>query len=1111
MVHAVIPAVAACSFAASGAASPRVIVIAPRDLAGIWRTEYAQKAAEITGGTYEIVSTEDIYRDHPYAGGNSGGLPRNPAESIHAFIAARAADTRQFILGGPWVDVADLATNRVMRLATGERLTLDNTVPGVRIRPDDRYCSPSDMYYACLDEGNAYAWDANADGVYLDSASFADSDLTAQVVVTRIPLVTWSEWRHADGSLFTQRELLAAYVEKLGRGLSAGFDGLNRYGIYGYLINESGVQKLGGPNEPWVERRETAFYDGGYNMFDPDRGTDDFWLVEGVSRRHIRDQIARSRPIDEVNGFLEATFSRRHADREAARAAWIGEDYALRFYYAHGARGGGHGFGMTDYVREGCGLTLFDDCAGPCSTGRIEFDADGVYQMNYAIACVMSPFGGSLATVNNSDFGIADLNNYWKGFQPNDSWRYANNYLVGFVQSNMTVGAAWQYNVRDFVTSYRYNKSGLDTWMLAEEMLLGDPLVRLPAVEEGLPYGLDGVTYRGLPGKTDSVVSLAVSGAGSILAPTVPLKATDGLTVSGASLTLCTGAGGIGGDGIVFTGEKGALTLAGDEPFHVSGVRNVSSISIRATHLTLDFDGVELDGSSLGQLTISAADDVTIRSAVEGAFAKIRNTLSVPRGGSVRLATWNAFGEATDGVIYLAKDSELVIGANPWYHDGRDRGESLRATISVLGSTYRPKVRVERGGLFTPAAPLATAGGISYEVEARDGLGGTVTVPDKATLVLRQLPLSKVETLCVERGGTLEIPADATVSDLVSAGVAELRSGARVVCGGVTTVLSEDLMVRGADYVTKFYYTSSATEWTGSVKTSLTKGGPADTVPSEPGEVVFAQGGTFPAAAADCLFIHQEVGCRNLRVCEGTTLKLGAESSGKWNLREGFRVTVEEGSVLLLRGWGNGGQAWSNPAKIADGVVIDGAGVVTIDPDDAPLCTWGSLSGTATILIPAGVTVTCTGTLGNPVTVPEGYELERLEGESGTVYRAVRMSAEARRLAAWAVSHGLTYEEVKDRLLFDEAGNPLNAVAEAFLLDCDVAPEPIAAAKASFRFESYRPGEIPSIGSAGYNGTVLLWGAAELGGAGGWTRLTGTSGASGVRFFKATLVRPSAD
>ena len=972
------------------AAFAQIVVISPKDLADIWRDVYARRAPAATGGSYEVVSTDAIYAAYPYAASNTDGRPRNPAESIHAYIAAHAEEAEAFVLGGPWVDVADLATNRVMKLATGETLTLDNTVPGVKVRPDDRYCSPSDMYYACLDAGNAYAWDANGDGVYLDSASFADSSVRADVVVTRIPLVTWAGWEHADGTLFTQRELLSAYVDKLSRGLAADFEGNSRYGVYGYLINESTVPRLGGPDEAWVERQETSFYDGGYNMFDPARGTDEFWLVEGVSRRHVRDQIARARPVGEVNGFLEATFSRRHADREAARAEWTGGNYAMRYYYAHGTRGGGHGFGMDDYAREGCGLTLFDDCAGPCSTGRIEFDANGVYQMNYAIACVMSPFGGSLATVNNTDFGIADLRNYWKTFAPNDSWRYANNYLVGFVMSNMTVGAAWRYNVEDFVSNYRYNKSGIDTWMLAEEMLLGDPLVKLPPVENDLDFGLADVTYRGLRGQTDAVVSASVGNGTAIVAPERPFRVLDGLSVEGAALTLCTGEGGVGGRGIVFTGAKGALTLAGDAPFFVAGVTNVSKVTIQGSHMTVDFDRVYLDGSELGQLTISSAQDVTIRSSNEGSFAKIRNTLSVPRGGSVRLATWNAFGNAGSGEIFLAKDSELVIGANPWYHDGRDRGESLNATITVLGSTYRPKVRVEKGGYFTPVSPLSSAGGLAYEVDGRDGIGGEVTVPSKARLTLKELPLSKIERLTVERGGTLELPEEKTLEDLVASGVAVIKAGATVVCGGVAAVVEADREIVGDDYVTKYYYTSGNVNWTASVKTSLDKGGTADTLPTAKGEVVFAMGGTFPAAAGDCLYISSDVVCKHVRVCDGTTLKLGAESSQKWNLREGFRVDVEAGSTLLLRGWGNGGQAQTNPAKIADGVVLDGEGVVTIDVADAPVCTWGSLSGTATILIPEGVTVTCTGTIANPLAVPEGCELLQTASGTATLYRAVR-------------------------------------------------------------------------------------------------------------------------
>lgn len=1019
--------------------APKVIIISPSDLVDAWKEEYAAKVPAITGGDYEVVSTETIYEAHPYAAENTEGKPRNPAESIHKFIESKASEVQYFILGGPWVDIDDLATNKVMKLATGETLTHANTVPGIHINTyknskGEVYHSPSDMYYACLDSKNIYAWDADGNGKYLESTEFTDSDLTANVIVTRIPLVTYASWKHEDGTLYTQRELLTAYVEKLRYGLAENFEGINRYGFYAFVIDienqgngtgrEITVQELGGDCDAYVERKETAFYDGGYNMFDPARENNRFVLAEGVSRRHVRDQIAKVRPVDAVNGFYEETFSREHKTRNEARSSWTGDTYALRFYYAHGNRGGGHGFGMDDYINEGCGLTLFDDCAGPCSTGKIEFDANGVYLMNYAIGCVMSPFGGSLATINNTDFGIGDMNNFFKGFQPNDSWRYANNYLVGFVQDNMNVGEAWKYNVTDFVTNYKYNKSGLDTWMLAEEMLLGDPLVKLPAIQENLAYA-DDITYTGLADKTNVVVSMQIKGDKVINTPSVPLKVMNGLTTSGSSLTLCTAEGGIGGEGIVFTGAKGALTLAGDDQFYVAGVKNVASVRINGSHQTIDFDNVELDGSAMGLLNISSADDITIRSAKEGVFSKIKNNLSVPRNGNVRLATWNAFGSATDGVVYLAKNSELIIGANPWYHDGNDRGESLNATITPMSVTADApaKIRVERGGLFTPTKVLSNANYLSYEVDARDGLGGAVTVPNKAKLTLKELPLSKISTLTVESGATLVIPEGKTLDDLLSSGTATLKSGAKIACGAETTTLSEDKTVDGSKYVTKYYYTAQPVmkndelnwTWTGSTKMSLDKDSEPNVTPEGNCEIIFAQGANCPTVP---LYIESAVTTKNIHVSDNTALIIGGESSDKWNLRAGFNVAIDAGSSVTFCGWGNRGQLWK-AIQIADGVVLDGDGVVTIDANDAPLVNCGNISGTATISLPVGVTITSTGTIENEIVVPEGYKLKTTtEGATTTYVAEEDVEPPAVVSRHWESESGISHDSASPTVLF---------------------------------------------------------------------------------------------
>lgn len=1013
--------------------SPKVIIISPNDLVEAWQEEYAAKVPAITGGDYEVVSTKSIYEAHPYAAENTDGKPRNPAESIHKFIESKASDVQYFILGGPWVDAQDL-TSKTIKLATGETLGLNNAVPGIIACNGSKYGScESDLYYACFDSGNTYAWDADGDGEYLEADSIKDEggnprhSTIPDVSVTRIPLVTWSEWKKADNTLYSQRELLAAYVTKLEKGLSSTFDGINSIASYGYTVYETDnniYPKLGGAYNDLVCRDESEFYTGVKNMFDPARGTDSFWCAEPISRRHMKEQVAHSRPISSMTALWEETWSSAYETRDDAREALYKNNHALKFYYCHSNWGGGHGFSRDDFKSEGCGLTLVDDCAGPCSTGSIvlQRQADGtyLYDVNYAISSVMSPYGGSLATVNNTRAGF--FSSDFRGrFDSGCSFELESHLLEEFVCTNRTVGAAWSEMVKRYAKNRQTDSTHV--WIYSEVMLQGDPLVKLPAIEENLNFGIDGVTYTGLPNKTDAVVSMNIDSDNmlQIRTPEVPLKVMNGLTTSGSSLTICTGEGGIGGEGVVFTGAKGALTLAGDDPFYVAGVKNVASVKISGSHQTIDFDHVELDGSTMGQLSITSADDITIRSAKEGAFSKIKNNLSVPRNGNVRLATWNAFGSATDGVIYLAKNSELIIGANPWYHDGNNRGESLNATITPMSVTADApaKIRVEKGGLFMPTKALSNANYLSYEVDARDGLGGNVTVPNKAKLTLKELPLSKISTLTVESGATLVIPEGKTLDDLLSSGTATLKSGAKIVCGAETTTLSEDKAVDGSKYVTKYYYTSDTTDWTDSVKMSLDPNGVADTLPTPDGEVVFAKGTTFPAAEKDNLYVHDNVLCKSIHVTDSTTLKLGAESGQKWNLRSGFKVTVDEGSTLILRGWGNGGQKETNPAKVADGVVFDGDGVVTIDVNDAPICTWGNISGTATISLPVGVTITSTGTISNDIVVPEGYKLKTTtEGTTTTYVAEEYVETPTEVIRQWSDTTGISHDSASPVVLF---------------------------------------------------------------------------------------------
>lgn len=985
-----------------------VIVIVPSDLKEMWEEEFKDAYAEIHPGyTCSVVSTADIYEDYPYAATNTNGAPRNPAESIHAFIKnANLKDGNQyFILGGPWINAQDL-TSKTIKLATGETLGLNNAVPGIIACKRSQYgeCE-SDLYYACLDSGNTYAWDADGDGEYLEAETIVDDNnrprhsTIPDVVVTRIPLVTWSEWMHEDGTPLSRRELLKAYVDKLRRGLAADFDGVNSFASYGGNIYEAGNgihPTLGGAYKELVRRDESEFYTNVKNMFDPARGNDSFWCAETISRRHIKEQIALARPIDAVSALWEESWSSVYTTRDEAREAFYKKNHALRFYYSHGWNTGTSGSGRDDYKSSGCGLTLVDDCAGPCSTGSfmLEKQTDGtyLYDINYAIASVMSPYGGSLATVNNTRAGWFS-SDFRDNFNSGSSFELESHMIEGFVCENLTVGQAW----REMITRFAKGRetSNMFVWIYSESMLQGDPLVKLPAIEENLNFGIDGVTYTGLPNKTDAVVSMNLDASATEIKSDAKFKVMNGLKTNGQMLSLCTGEGGIGGEGVVFTGEKGMLYLIGDEPFYVAGVKN-ANVVVEGKGAILDYDNFDATGP--GSLVIKTGTEATVRSSTRGCFSKLYDSesgdtmLYVPMNGQLHLATYDAFGD-TKGKVGALPGSKLVIDANPLYHNGKDQGESLNAEIKFMHDSSTLDISVAKGGYFTPAEALKGDDRVTYSVDARDGLGGTVTVPNKAKLTLKELPLSKISTLTVESGATLVIPEGKTLDDLLSSGTATLKSGAKIVCGAETTTLSEDKTVDGSKYVTKYYYTAQPVmkndeqnwTWTGSTKMSLDKDSEPNVTPEGNCEIIFAQGANCPTVP---LYIESAVTTKNIHVSDNTSLIIGGESSQKWNLRTGFKVTVDDGSSVTFCGWGNGGQKLTNPIKFADGVVLDGKGLVTIDANDAPLVNCGNISGTATISLPVGVTITSTGTISNDIVVPEGYVLSVVDNGTTKTYSA---------------------------------------------------------------------------------------------------------------------------
>lgn len=99
-------------------------------------------------------------------------------------------------------------------------------------------------------------------------------------------------------------------------------------------------------------------------------------------------------------------------------------------------------------------------------------------------------------------------------------------------------------------------------------------------------------------------------------------------------------------------------------------------------------------------------------------------------------------------------------------------------------------------------------------------------------------------------------------------------------------------------------------------------------------------------------------------------------------------------------------------------------------------------------------------------------------------------------------------------IAFDSGGKPVTDAAKAYLLNCAASPDAVKTAMEGFRIDSFSPERPPKSGdfaSKGYNGRVVVKGAATLG---DWrdvdeeTGLIAAGGESAVpKFFKAELVR----
>lgn len=983
--------------------APKVIIISPADLVTAWKG-YAKAR---TAGEYSVVNASDIYAEHPYTTGEAG-KPRNPAESIHAFIRSKAAEgVGYFMLGGAWFDAQDLE-KKVYFQGTETALGLNNAIPGVYQYAYNDSPAPSDLFYACHDDAEGYPWDANGDGKYLNDVNYEgvivgdkfngtgkilNYNLRPDVVVSRVSLKSatgmdlWGVTINEGSTNLVA--MVNAFSNKVAVAESKGFAGRDKYALIAGAVNDNLYQRERKQILPLFER-EYEYYDGLPNFGDPAHGNTGNATTELLVRRRLRDQIATVRPVAQADILSSGGWARRYKSFKEAVAGYRANSHEFDMMYSHGLISGGEVWGLSvggQFLHPGdfgtmTGLNLFADYAGPCFGGVPDnsFTRNGRTYADFSCveAMIANPRGGAVAAVGNSRGGIYE-GSYTVDFDNDFSWKLANRMLVNFIQENTTVGDAW----KNTITSYVDDKTmvnGTHVLIIAQEMLYGDPLVKLPAVAEGLAFQ-KGMSYVGYEGQTNNVVSLTITEASGMLTNQAPLKVMNGIRTSGSSLVFSKGEGGIGGAGVVFEGDtKGTLTLKRNDACYLGALTNAYLI-IAGNNKKIDLDYCDLDGSYNAISFENGATAITIYSTTRGVLKKNENALKLTEGTSVELATWDAFGDTQGSINIAGLNTELVIGPNRCYPERNGRGESLNAEIKYMSAKdLSLTVRVAKGGLFTPLSPLVpikTTRGMTktytytteYVVDSYDGLGGTVTVPAKAKLTLKDIPLAGTEKLTVEKDATLVLPEGASLDELVSTGMAYLKAGSLIAYGdGAPTALEEDKTVDGSLYVQKYYYGTDA-NWLADTKVSRKNGGACEISPAAKDIVIFAQGERFPESKTANAYFKQTT-VKTIEVANSTQLYVGAgygEASGMKgrSFTDGWSATIEAGSAIHVAGWNHTGDA--RTFGMDGTVTFNGEGEVHFSNWDASSYIVENVKGSAVLVIEKGVTVKPIGVVENPL------------------------------------------------------------------------------------------------------------------------------------------------
>lgn len=768
-------------------------LISPPAYVAAWADYLAMRRAQRPDVEFRLVNAADIYAAYPFNPEAAPGAPRNPAESIHAWIRATMKDVTDpaerakyyFVLGGSWAKAQGITSASDPRLET--------RIPNVYIQPrragnidliDDDPESPcSDMFYACLDVADGkWPWDANGNGKYADSGELknGDNDFFADVVIARIPV---EKNPHGDA-----KAVIAAFAEKVRAVESETFDGAYRYAAAGgqtkYTFTLGNTRTM---------RDEREFYDGGLNMFDPRHGGK--WIdAEELPRNTMKNMVAPRRPVLEGNPLFVYGWGSEHESIDAAVRHYFTHNRDFVEYRDHGSAGDLY----CKYINANAyltstGITRMIFSGFSCMTGHI--DGDG---LSLAEAEIVSLKGGTVSSVHNSRYGFGTNNVNIDDDGLSSSLQYYMKQDV--LEKDMDMGSAW------LEARQRYYRRGAEDgtarFIMAEQLLLGDPLIKMPPAILETTLDANEIAVTQPTGYTTLNVKGGTTIAGEQLFKVMKkLNVTDGDTLRFAA------DGGVGGSGVAFASGHGHLTIASPSKSYFAQPTGADEVVLAGSGTTLDFDRASPTFATLtlaGEGAVRRTGNI-LRGRTEGQLAGLLPLMI--DSTEVALGTVDAFLGATGARLATVTNGGLGITFNPntglencWEYFAApialENGTLFvdRTETAGFGRPDHPGLAVEvkgksavktmNGGKATlfgttaftldPAAELTLDAAFKPDVQTKGrlafsggrtivtddvALAGEVSV-DSGTLVLTKIPLRNVTKLTLTGTAQLVIPMD---------------------------------------------------------------------------------------------------------------------------------------------------------------------------------------------------------------------------------------------------------------------------------------------------------------------------------------------------------------